>query len=66
MIIQKSRRLYGVCDPFQVLKEGQVHIRITVSREGPATPIHGVVGVISMVSNSYPKFDHNSDISPFC
>ena len=46
MIVHKSRRLYGVCDPFQVLKEGQVHIRITVSRKGATSPIHGDVLVI--------------------
>ncbi|KAJ3528070.1 hypothetical protein NMY22_g9549 [Coprinellus aureogranulatus] len=46
MLIQKSRRLYGVCDPLQVLKEGQVHIRITTGRKGPSTPIHGDVLVV--------------------
>ena len=46
MIIHKSRRLYGVCDPFQVLKEGQVHIRITASRKGATTPIHGDVIIV--------------------
>lgn len=45
MIIHKSRLLYGVCDPFKVLKEGQVHIRIT-SRKGPTTPINGDVLVV--------------------
>ncbi|KAF9261342.1 RNA-directed RNA polymerase [Marasmius fiardii PR-910] len=46
MIIQKSRLLFGVCDPFGVLKEGQVHIRITTARSGPSTPIHGDVLVV--------------------
>ena len=46
IIIHKSRRLYGVCDPFQVLQEGEVHIRITASRKGPATPIHGDVIIV--------------------
>ncbi|KAK0477884.1 RNA-directed RNA polymerase [Armillaria novae-zelandiae] len=46
MIIKKSRKIYGVCDPFQVLKEGQVHIRITTGRGGPSTPIHGDVLVV--------------------
>lgn len=46
MMIHKSRRLFGVCDPFGVLKEGQVHIRITVSRKGPSTPIHGDVIIV--------------------
>lgn len=34
MLIRKSRRLFGVCDPFGVLKEGQVHVRITLSKLG--------------------------------
>jgi regulator of nonsense transcripts 1 len=46
MLIHKSSRLYGVCDPHQVLKEGQVHIRITTGRKGPSTSIHGDVLVI--------------------
>ena len=46
MMIHKSRRLYGVCDPYGVLKEGQVHIRITEGRKGPATPIHADVLVV--------------------
>ena len=37
MIVRKSRRLFGVCDPFRVLREGQVHVRITVSRLGSST-----------------------------
>lgn len=45
MIIHKSRLLYGVCDPFKVLKEGQVHIRIT-SQKGATTPINGDVLVV--------------------
>jgi len=46
MMVHKSRRLYGVCDPFQVLKEGEVHIRLTVSRKGATTPIHGDVIIV--------------------
>jgi len=46
MIIHKSRRLYGVCDPYQVLKEGEVHIRVTTARKGPSTPIHGDVIIV--------------------
>jgi hypothetical protein len=46
IMVHKSRLIFGVCDPFQVLKEGQVHIRITTSRKGPATPIHGDVLVV--------------------
>ncbi|KXN84461.1 putative RNA-dependent RNA polymerase 1 [Leucoagaricus sp. SymC.cos] len=46
IMIHKSRRLFGVCDPFQVLKEGQVYIRIMTGRKGEATPIHGDVIVV--------------------
>ena len=46
MMIHKSRLLFGVCDPHRVLKEGQVHIRITTSRKGAATPINGDVLVV--------------------
>jgi hypothetical protein len=45
MIIHKSRLLFGVCDPFGVLKEGQVHIRIT-TRRGASTPINCDVLVV--------------------
>jgi hypothetical protein len=37
MIIRKSRLLFGVCDPYQVLKDGEVHVRITDSRKGSTT-----------------------------
>lgn len=46
MMIRCSRRLYGVCDPYGVLREGEVHIRITVSRKGETTPIHADVLVV--------------------
>ncbi|KAK2464629.1 hypothetical protein APHAL10511_003322 [Amanita phalloides] len=46
MIIHNSRRLYGVCDPYRVLREGEVHIRITVSRKGETTPINADVLVV--------------------
>lgn len=46
MMIHKSRLLFGVCDPYRVLKEGQVHIRIVSSRKGPTTPINGDVLVV--------------------
>lgn len=45
MMIHKSRLVYGVCDPFKVLKEGQVHIRVT-SRTGLSTLINGDVLVV--------------------
>jgi hypothetical protein len=46
MMIHKSRLLFGVCDPYRVLKEGQVYIRIVSSRKGPTTPINGDVLVV--------------------
>jgi len=46
MMIHKSRLLFGVCDPYRVLKEGEVHIRIMSSRRGPTTPINGDVLVV--------------------
>lgn len=45
MIIHKSRLVYGICDPFKILKEGQVHVRVT-SRKGPSTLINGDVLVV--------------------
>ncbi|KAI0063600.1 RdRP-domain-containing protein [Artomyces pyxidatus] len=41
MLIHKSRRLFGVCDPYRILREGEVHVRITVSRTG-VSAIHGL------------------------
>lgn len=46
MMIHKSRLIYGVCDPYKVLREGEVHIRITSSRKGPTTPINADVLVV--------------------
>jgi hypothetical protein len=46
MIIRKSRLIFGVCDPYKVLKEGQVHIRITTARGGVSTPINSDVLVV--------------------
>ena len=37
ILVRKSRILFGVCDPFQVLQEGEVHIRITGARKGFTT-----------------------------
>ncbi|KDQ53776.1 hypothetical protein JAAARDRAFT_61145 [Jaapia argillacea MUCL 33604] len=37
MMVHKSRLLFGVCDPYRVLKEGEVHVRITQSRQGATT-----------------------------
>jgi len=45
MMIHKSRLIFGVCDPYGVLKEGQVHIRIT-TENGASTPINTDVLVV--------------------
>jgi hypothetical protein len=34
MMLHKSRFLFGVCDPYGVLEEGEVHVRITTP-QGP-------------------------------
>jgi len=45
MIIHKSRLLYGVCDPYGVLQEGQVHVRIT-TENGAQTLINASLLVV--------------------
>ena len=35
MMIHESRLLFGVCDPYGVLEEGQVHVRITTENGSP-------------------------------
>ena len=37
MIIPKSRFLFGVCDPYGVLNEGEVYVRVSVPRKGVTT-----------------------------
>ncbi len=37
MIIPKSRFLFGVCDPYGVLQEGEVFVRVSVPRKGVTT-----------------------------
>lgn len=36
-LLPKSRFLFGVCDPYSVLHEGEVHVRLTIPRKGAAT-----------------------------
>lgn len=36
-LITKSRLLFGVCDPYGVLNEGEVHVRLTMPRQGATT-----------------------------
>ena len=45
MIIHKSRLIYGVCDPYGVLKEGQVHVRIA-NENGATTLVNTDVLVV--------------------
>lgn len=45
MMIHKSRLIFGICDPYGVLKEGQVHVRI-VTENGPSTLINADVLVV--------------------
>ncbi|PVG01695.1 RdRP-domain-containing protein [Serendipita vermifera] len=35
LLVHDSRYLYGVCDPFQVLEEGEVFVSVTMPRGGP-------------------------------
>jgi RNA dependent RNA polymerase len=37
LLVHDSRYVFGVCDPFQVLEEGEVFIRVTMPRTGPRT-----------------------------
>jgi RNA dependent RNA polymerase len=46
IMVHKSRLLFGVCDPFGVLQEGEVFIRILVGRRGETSAIHGDVLVV--------------------
>ena len=45
MMIHKSRLVYGVCDTYGVLKEGQVHVRVT-SENGATTLVNTDVLVV--------------------
>lgn len=37
ILVPKSRLLFGVCDPYSILREGEVHVRVTVPRKGAVT-----------------------------
>ncbi|KAG8689367.1 hypothetical protein FRC09_012451, partial [Ceratobasidium sp. 395] len=37
IFLLKSRFLFGVCDPYGILEEGEVHVRIMEPRHGPTT-----------------------------
>lgn len=65
MIVHKSRLIFGVCDPFGVLKEGEVHIRITTARKGPSTPIHADVLVVRNPC-LHPGAFHQYNVSNYC
>jgi regulator of nonsense transcripts 1 len=45
MMIHKSRLIFGVCEPYGVLREGQVHIRVA-TENGESTPINVDVLVV--------------------
>ncbi|KAJ3554369.1 hypothetical protein NM688_g3145 [Phlebia brevispora] len=36
-LVPKSRLLFGVCDPYGVLREGEVHVRVMTPRKGLTT-----------------------------
>lgn len=46
MLIKDSRLLFGVCDPLQVLNEGEVHVRIVSAPGGARTLVNCDVLVI--------------------
>lgn len=46
MLVPKSRLLFGVCDPYGVLRPGEVHVRITVPRAGVVTLTNVDVAVV--------------------
>ncbi|TFK70694.1 RNA-directed RNA polymerase [Pluteus cervinus] len=75
MIVKKSRLVFGVCDPYRVLKEGQVHLRV-LTRKGEATTVHGDVLVVrnpclhpgdclKLRAVSHPKLAHLLDCVVF-
>jgi hypothetical protein len=46
MIIKKSRLLFGVCDPYQILRDGEVFVRIMEGRKSIRTLSSGDVMVV--------------------
>ncbi|KZV92820.1 RNA-directed RNA polymerase [Exidia glandulosa HHB12029] len=76
MIVRKSRRLFGVCDPFRVLREGEVHVRISEGRQRATTLTHCDVivvknpclhpgDVIKLRTVDHPKLRHLVDCVVF-
>ena len=41
ILIQQSRLLFGVCDPYDVLREGQCFVRLTMEGDGCAKTLTG-------------------------
>lgn len=37
ILVRDSRFIFGVCDPYQILEEGEVFVRVTMPRDGPRT-----------------------------
>lgn len=76
MIIRKSRLLFGVCDPFEVLREGEVHVRISEGRQ-PATSLSHIDvlvvrnpclhpgDVLKLRAVDHPKLQHLTDCVVF-
>jgi hypothetical protein len=60
LLVHQSRYIFGVCDPFQVLEEGEVFVRITMPREGPRT-IHSCPVLVVRNPCMHPgsSFSHN-------
>ncbi|KAH8825228.1 RNA-directed RNA polymerase [Flagelloscypha sp. PMI_526] len=75
ILMEKSRLLYGICDPYGVLKEGQVHVKVLTSK-GRSTAIHTDVLVVrnpclypgdclKLRAVQHPKLDHLIDCLVF-
>ncbi|KAH8088982.1 RNA dependent RNA polymerase-domain-containing protein [Cristinia sonorae] len=75
-LLSKSRFLFGVCDPYSVLQEGEVHVRVTIPRKGAATLTNVDVLVVrnpclhpgdclKLRAVSHPKLSHLVDCVVF-
>ncbi|KAI0782921.1 RNA-directed RNA polymerase [Abortiporus biennis] len=75
-LVQKSRFLFGVCDPYGVLKPGEVHVRLTIPRKGAASLTNVDVLVVrnpclhpgdclKLRAVRHPKLDHLVDCLVF-
>lgn len=75
-LLPKSRLLFGVCDPYSVLREGEVHVRVSVPRQGATTLTNVDVLVVrnpclypgdclKLRAVSYPALSHLVDCLVF-